>query len=148
MLCLVLFYSVFLVCVEELYIYICIYHLHFLEGVDQLAIPRLNGVHGNGFDARDDVSDRLGHESSEDEASQFSMVITLVKKDSIFAQHPLLTSRKCRLKEMSFSHQHKLHSFRARKHHTRITQYMGLENWSIPKSKQQNSSKPTSQKYQ
>lgn len=89
------------------------YHLHFLEGVDQLAIPRLNGVLGNGLDARDDVSDGLGHESSEDEASQFGMVITLVKEDSIFAQHPLFTSWKCRLKEMSFSDQHKLDSFRA-----------------------------------
>lgn len=88
------------------------YCLHFLESIDRPAFPGLQGLGGDGVDVRDDVFDGSWHEGSENKLPQLGMVVTLVKENCLFPQHPLFASRKCRLKERSLCDQHQLCSFR------------------------------------
>lgn len=76
------------------------YRLHFKEGIDGVANPGVEGLHGNGFDVGDHVSDGSGHEGTENKLPQFGMVGTLVEENGLFPQHPLFASRECRLEEI------------------------------------------------
>ena len=88
------------------------YCLHFLESIDGPAFPGLQSLGGDGLDVGDDAFNGSGHEGSENKLPQLGMVVTLVKENCLFPQHPLFASRECRLEEMSLCDQHQLCSFR------------------------------------
>ncbi|GER30319.1 tetR family transcriptional regulator [Striga asiatica] len=65
-------------------------------------LPRLQGAKGNGLDVRDHGFDGLGHESAQNELSELGVIIPLMEKYRLFAEHSLFASRECGLEEMGF----------------------------------------------
>nr|GMD74371.1 hypothetical protein Iba_chr13aCG4630 [Ipomoea batatas]GMD74606.1 hypothetical protein Iba_chr13aCG6900 [Ipomoea batatas]GMD76103.1 hypothetical protein Iba_chr13bCG7120 [Ipomoea batatas] len=59
----------------------------FLEG--------LNRVFGDGINILDGVLDGFRHECSENQLPELQMVVSLVKENGLFPQHPLFASREC-----------------------------------------------------
>lgn len=65
------------------------------------------------------------------QSPQPSMVSASVKEQCVRADEPLFTLRVRRLEQMSMCDQHEPSRLRAGQHHTRATQYIGFEYFTI-----------------
>lgn len=104
-----------------------------MKGVnDGAGGPQVESGVGGGVDVGHQVTDGVQRQGVLDQLPEAQMVVTLVKKQSRWADQTLFTFGVSWPKQVSLRHQHKPRRLRAAQHHTRTAKNMRLEYLPIP----------------